>query len=139
MTDQQAGFEIHGRFYPMPTTIKGRDPIVIKEVSGMTFREFAEASDDPSSAFDPGVVITWVAIAVWRANPGWSRATLLGYIGDLDFDAIKGVGANEEEGAPAGPPAPAGEQVLPTSPTALNGSQESHMPPPSPMPSGLPG
>jgi hypothetical protein len=46
----EAGFEIRGRFYPMPEAFRLCDPVLVEELTGMKFAEFAEALDEMGEA-----------------------------------------------------------------------------------------
>lgn len=91
------------------------DPVLIEQVTGMKWAEYAARVDDmvKTQAEDPIAVLGLVAVAMWQAHPDWNvreaakRATMLA-ISDLEFVAPDGGDR---------PPVPAeGRSLSPTSP-----------------------
>lgn len=98
----EAGFVIGGEFYPTPTSFKMGDPVLIAELTGMTFPDFAEALGDEDRAGDPSVFVGMIGVAVWRRYPRWSRARVVAYVQQIDLEALTFHGGEQED--EAGPP-----------------------------------
>lgn len=125
MADERPGFEIDGRRYPFPESFRLGDPVLVAELSGMPFPEFAEKLQDEEERKDPAVLIGLVGVAVWQGNPRWRRARVVEYVQQIDtegFEAFGGDGEDEPEGldegavelppvAPADEPAPSNESL----------------------------
>lgn len=139
MAVDDPGFEIDGRLYPMPQSFRLGDPVLVTQLTGLTWPQFAEALDDPDRQQDPVILLGLIGVAVWQGNHGWTRDRAARYVELLDIGAVQ-VHAPPVE-APSVPPVvpgegPAGSSV--TSPETLNGSQESPSEVTPPY-SGLPG
>lgn len=137
----QPGYMIEGRFYPMVTQYKHGDPILIHEVTGLTWEEFADLlaeAGEEGARPNPIVNTALIAVAVQRKYPTWSRRRVGDYINNLDLGAeeIVGIVAPEGDDAPI-PPAESGEN----SSTSDDKSKRSPASPSSPSPtsSGDPG
>lgn len=109
----EAGFEIGGRFYPLPAAFRLGDPVLATEVTGMGWDEFVQAMQDETG--DPRVSAGLVAIAVWQGNPTWRRDKVVRYVEQLDLAALDFRASDGEQGDDAGPPEP-------TTPTSEPGS-----------------
>lgn len=93
----EPGFSIGNDFYPFPSSFRLGDPVLVAEVSGLAWNDFAEMLDDG----DPRTLAGLVAVAVWQKNPSWRRERVLRYVESLDMDALEFQGEPE---ADAGPP-----------------------------------
>ncbi len=108
----QPGYLIGGHFYPVPTSFKVGDPILVQDVTGLSWEAFVDllpSEDDPDeTSLDPVVQAGLIAIAVWHGNPGWRRDKVVRYTLGLDMDAIEPVGPDVDDEAEEGetrPPA----------------------------------
>jgi hypothetical protein len=102
---EKPGFEIEGRRYPFPESFRLGDPVLVAELTGMSFPEFAEALDDPDRREDPAILIGLIGVAVWQGNPRWRRDKVIAYVQQIDlgeFEAFGG-GAEDEQLPPAEP------------------------------------
>lgn len=114
--DQQtAAFEINGRTYPVPTSFRLIDPVLVREITGLEWDEFVErmGGDDDgveedvaaeAASADPVAALGLIAVAVWQAHAGWSREKVKRYVGRLDISAVSFHGV-EDDDPPAGPAA----------------------------------
>jgi hypothetical protein len=145
MADQEAGFNIWNTFYPWPTSIRTVDPVLVVELTGMDFVDWAEALDDADAAVrNPVIRLGLIGVAVWQANPRWKRQRVVDFLSQLENSEIEFVGGEEvEESPPAESPVAesslGAEDNSPTSPEKSNGSQVPPAEPSSPTSSGLPG
>jgi hypothetical protein len=102
--EEQGGFTIEGRFYPWPESFRIGDPVLIRELTGYEWEDFAARLDD-----GPGMdmLAGLVGVAVWQGNPRWRRDRVLEYVQRIDIAAIDfpEVASN---GGDAGPPEPTG-------------------------------
>lgn len=114
----QPGFQIEGRFYPFVQQYKHGDPILIHEVTGLAWDEFADLlaeSAEEGARPNPIVQTALIAVAIQRQFPGWSRRRVSDYVRNLELGAEEIVGIVEGEAASNGngdapvPPAGSGE------------------------------
>lgn len=101
MTDAPK-FRIAEKDYPVPTSFRLGDTVLISEVTGLSYDEFTQLLQS-SEQGDPVVLTGLIAVAVWQANPTWKRDRVVRYVEQIDIESI---GADEPEDDP-GPPAPA--------------------------------
>lgn len=101
----EAGFVIAGEFYPTPTAFRLGDPVLITELTGLIFEQFAEAIGDEDRAGDPAVLIGLVGVSIWQKHPRWKRERVVAYVQQLDLSDLTFQGGSEED--EADPPAPA--------------------------------
>ena len=154
----QAGVEVYKRFYPWPTSFRLGDPVLVKEVTGMTWPEFtaaldaqnraiadAEEMDDEPPQADQVVLAGLIAVAFWQGNQQMSRDKARRALERIPIEEIELIDEETEDSPPAGA---AGEPPSTTS-SASDGSPEdsarTETPPvsisdgTSPNGSGLPG
>lgn len=118
MEHSEPGYMIAGMFYPMPTRYRLGDPVLVTELTGMDFIEFAEALDDPRNYENPVIQIGLIGVAVWQKYPRWKRVRVVEFVqaieqNSVDFEA----GASTAGPDDLIPPADAGQgSSLPTSP-----------------------
>ena len=106
------GVEIYKRFYPWPESFRLGDPVLVKEVTGMRWPDFAQALDemDPEEAPDQVVLAGLIAVAFWQGNPLMSRDKVrrtLERIPMEEFEIVEGDEGPVE--GDASPPAEGGE------------------------------
>ena len=141
MTDEtnsdQPGFEIAGRLYPVPQGFRLGDPALVREVTGMSFADFAEALDDERSRRDPVIQLGIIAVAVWQQHPTWRRERVARYVEALEISGLRFVGG----GADAIPPAASTAQATNSDASSLSASASpaATSAAPSPHSSGDPG
>lgn len=78
------GFNIGSDFYEFPTSFRLGDPVLVGDVTGMEWNDFAERLDDK----DPRTLIGLVAVAVWQKHPSWRRDKVVRHVESLNFDAV---------------------------------------------------
>lgn len=83
MTDEP-GFEIAGEFYKFPVTYRLCDPVLVAEITGLDWEEFAERLDNK----DPRVLPGLLAVGVWQKYPRWKRDKVVNYVQTVEFDAL---------------------------------------------------
>lgn len=113
----EPGFEIGGETYPFPQGFRLCDPVLVAEVTGMSWMEFAELLDDQ----DPRTLAGLIAVSVWQKNPRWKRDKVIHFVEGLELDAIGFAG--DAGGADVTPPEgeagnitkPSAEQLMPIS------------------------
>lgn len=97
MSDEP-GFEIGGEFYAFPQAFRLCDPVLVAEVTGLSWIEFTELLDEQ----DPRTLSGLVAVAVWQKNPRWKRDKVIQFVERVELDAIGFSGSAAEDDA--GPP-----------------------------------
>lgn len=91
-------FQIDGTDYPVPQAFRLGDPVLVAEVTGLSWAEFAELLDEGSG--DPRAMLGMIAVAVWQTNPGWKRERVRRMVEALSMDSVEFVGAEDDEGNP---------------------------------------
>lgn len=122
----QPGFNIGDDFYPIPTSYRLGDPVLVTEVTGMQWNDFAELLDSG----DPRAMIGVLAVAVWQQHPAWRRDKVVRYIEQVDMDSLSAVGVDAEapvppteaDGSATTGGSPATSTPTPDGPAASDGS-----------------
>jgi hypothetical protein len=130
----RSGVEIYKRFYPWPDSFRLGDPVLVKEVTGMKWPDFAQALDDQNQAIeeaeemgteppspDQVVLAGLIAVAFWQGNPTMSRDKARRALERIPMDDIEVVDGDEGE-ADVGPPVEGGDQAAQTTPSSESGS-----------------
>lgn len=91
----QPGFHIGNDFYEFPTKFRLGDPVLVAEVTGMAWNDFAELLDSG----DPRTLAGLVAVAIWQKQPTWRRERVLRHVEGLELDALEFTGADDVEEA----------------------------------------
>ena len=135
MPDQD-GFEIYKRFYPAPSRFRMGDPVLVKEVTGMSWPEFTAALDvmeqdyaalveqGRADEFEPDhiLMLGLMAVAFWQGNAAMGRAKVVRAIERIPIEEVEFIASDAEEEVDAGPPeGAAGEPPNTTS----SGSEDS--------------
>ena len=135
MADQD-GFEIYKRFYPAPTRFRMGDPVLVKEVTGMSWPEFTAALDamerDYSALVEQGnadefepdhiLMLGMMAVAFWQGNPSMGRAKVVRAIERIPIEEVEFIASDADDEVDVSPPGvAAGEPPSTTS----SGSGES--------------
>jgi hypothetical protein len=130
---EDASFEIEGVTYPMPQSFRLGDPVLVAELTGMSWMQFVDALDDPDRREDPVVLLGLIAVAVWQGNARWTRERCARYVQNLDIASVKVHAGDDDDDPPPAPgvdPEPAasdsgGVDLSPPSQSTSNGSAES--------------
>lgn len=142
----EEGFEIYDRFYPSPKRFRLGDPVLVREVTGMSWPEFARGLDamaDDYAAFveqgredeyepDQVLIVGLMAVAFWQGNKQMSRAKVVRAVEQIPLESVKYVAGNE--GDDASPPDGAAGQPPSTTSSESDVSPEapaSTSPPPA--------
>src|SRR3990167_4750442 len=101
--------EINGELYPIPQAFRLGDPVLVRELTGMDFVDFAEALDDEARRADPVLQLGIIGVAVWQKHPTWRREKVARFVSTLPIEALKFIGGDddEESASPPGDGAPA--------------------------------
>ena len=113
----EAGYQIGKRFFPFPASFRLGDPVLIRDLTGMSWEEFVNAmpdEDDPDAIGDPVVMLGMLGVAVWQTNPTWRRDRVVKYVQNVMIEDVEAVGIDDEEGVEEGDAGP---------PVVTNGSQ----------------
>lgn len=97
----ETGFEIGDAFYPLPKAFRMGDPILVEEVTGLTWSEFSDRMEDPEG--DPAVMLGMLAVAIWQTNPRWRRERAARFAENINIENVKFLG--DEPEPDANPPA----------------------------------
>lgn len=117
----QATLVIFEKPYPIPTDYRPLDAVLIYELTGMEFVEYLEALDDDNK--DIRAIPGLLGIALWRANPDWSRGQVMKSVlrvGSGDW-RLEGGDTLEADAIPPSEAAGAAEDTLDTSPPSSSG------------------
>lgn len=153
----QPGFQIEGRFFPFVQSYKHGDPILIHEVTGLSWDEFADLlaeSAEDGARPNPIIQTALIAVAIQRQYPTWSRRRVAQYVNNLELGSEEVVGVDlpsdeAENGSGPLPPTESGEsssssdetsKPLPESPSnpspTSSGDPGSEQPTPASLPTG---
>lgn len=139
MSEQQDGVEIKGKFYPWADQMRLVDPILVREVTGLSYQEFLSAwqemageiadADEGEVEVDPSVLSGMIAVAVWQQHPDWSRVKARQFIERLSFDDVKILGSEDEPDGEADPQMgvagdSSGSNISSTTPSESNAQQD---------------
>ncbi len=91
---QEAGFKIGDDFYPVPDHFTLGDAVLVKEVAGLEWEEFA-AQLDGDGGTSARTLIGLVAVAVAHGEPRWSRDRVLSFVGAVDLRTFEQVEGDE--------------------------------------------
>lgn len=135
MPEQQDGFEIYGRFYPIPESYSLADPVLVRQVTAMEWPEFIEANAEMEEAYrsareageeapeaDAIVLAGIVAVSFWHGNRQMSREKVRRVIERLKMEDVEFISAGEDD---ADPPAPTEVAFGETPSMTSNGSDAS--------------
>lgn len=100
-------FLIDGRSYEVPTTFRLADTVLVAELTGLDFEEFGERLEEDSAGLIG--MIGMIGVAVWQANPKWSRSKVRSFVEQIDIDSVNFEGV-DAAGGDDGPPSQAGEE-----------------------------
>ena len=128
----EEGFVIGDRTYPFPTAFRLCDPVLVTQLTGMSWMEFVELLED-SDRQDPASMAGMIGVAVWQGHPKWSRDRVVRFVEQLDMEAVT-VQGGETEAAEVVPPS---EAVEP-SPSPLSPEGSSRAPVFPSEPTGTP-
>lgn len=120
----ERGFVINEKLYPFPSSFKVTDPVLVKEVSGLSWDPFiAAATGDEEWLTENGapdeaiVMVGLIACAVWHVNPRWPRAAVVRFVQNLDEGDLDVVGADLPPEVSPGEAPPSATTVTSTGPT----------------------
>lgn len=111
---EKPGFKIGGAFYAAPATFRVGDAVLIREITGMAFPDFAEALDDDERRKDPVILAGLIAVAIWQAKPMMKREKVVKLVEQIDFESLNFQGGDDEiesVGGDAVPPVAAGAEL----------------------------
>jgi hypothetical protein len=118
---EEAGVRLGGDFYPFDVPIKTTDGRLIREATGLSFREWAQALN--AGEFEGVLGLTACSIA--RSHPDWRRDDVVHYLESFDMDQFQEI--LPKTGVKESPPAQ--EEVSETTsskqPTTSDSDQES--------------
>lgn len=92
----EPGFSINSEFYPLPTGFRLGDPVLVSEVTGLDWQDFAELLDNG----DPRATTGLIAVAVWQKHPGWRRDKVVRFVESLDVTSLQFDGGSDDAGPP---------------------------------------
>lgn len=97
----QVGVQIGSHFYPLPTTFRLGDPVLVEELTGLTWADFVERLPDEDAPDDmpedPVSMLGLIGVAVWQGNPTWRRDRVVRFVTALAMDKIEITGPEPEE------------------------------------------
>lgn len=100
MAEGQDGFEIRGRFYPWAQQMRMLDPLLVTEVTGMSYNDFLQVwqgtLDGDEVDVDPVVMNGLIAVAIWQQHTDWTRARVVKFMERLAQEDLDLTGSEEE-------------------------------------------
>lgn len=98
------GVEIYNRFYPWPSSFRLGDPVLVREVTGMSWPDFVAALDtfEDEDTPDQVVMAGLIAVAFWQGNPQMTREKARRAIEKTPQDKIDIIEGDEESPPPLG-------------------------------------
>ena len=154
----RSGVEVYKRFYPWPSSFRLGDPVLVAEVTGMTWPEFTSALDAQNQAIadaeemggeppqaDQVVLAGLIAVAFWQGNSQMSRDKARRALERIPMDDIEMIDEETEDRPPAGaagePPNTTSSRFAdsPEATARMEIHQDSTSDETSPNGSGLPG
>jgi hypothetical protein len=96
---EDSGFLIADEFYAFPSSMRVVDPILVDELTGYSWGEFAQLLDEQPDELDVRTLVGLVGIAVWQKNPKWARKKVVEFVSQLDFDALNFTAPEVEDDA----------------------------------------
>lgn len=128
----EEGFVIGDRTYPFPTSFRLCDPVLVSQLTNMSWHQFVEMLEDAKDGSqDPASMAGMIGVAVWQGNPRWTRDRVVRFVEQLDMDSVEVVAPDEVDAVPPpeaaspSPPSPDQSTAEPAStsePTATPGS-----------------
>ena len=120
----QDGLMIYSKFYPWPSSFRIGDPVLVREVTGMSWPEFVAALDniDEEEAPDQVVLAGLIAVAFWQGNPQMTREKARRAVEKLPQDRVEII--EGDEGDDVVPPAEAAGEPPSTSSSTSGDSPE---------------
>lgn len=133
----ESGVLIHNRFYSWPQSFRHGDPVLVREVTGMSWPDFLSglqaqeqmirekrtAGEDVVEAdIDAVIQVGLLAVAFWQGNPMMSREKVRRAIERLPQEAVEYVDGDEEDDER--PPEVAAGEPPPTSSSGSGDSPE---------------
>jgi hypothetical protein len=115
----QPGVEIYKRFYPWPDRYRLGDPVLVQQVTGMSWPEFSAAREAQEELIfekkergeelvdgdvDQVVLAGLIAVAFWQGNPQMTRDKARRAIERTPMEDIELIDGDDEEEADARPP-----------------------------------
>ncbi len=127
---QQEGFEIYNRFYPSPQRFRMGDPVLVREVTGMEWPQFASGLDAQGEEYrslleqgredefeaDQVLLLGLMSVAFWHGNSQMSRFKVVKAVERIPIEEVKFIAGDEEVDADD-PPAQTGVDGSLPSPT----------------------
>lgn len=95
----ELGFEIYGKQYPIPTRFRMGDPVLVREVTGMSWPDFIAALEtmEADQTEDSVCIAGLMAVSFWQANPQMSRDKIRRFIERLWQEDASLVGGEEDD------------------------------------------
>lgn len=100
MSEDRNGFEIDGEFYEYTERTPLMAATLIREVTGLMYAEFEQrrvAMFEEGHTLDPEILCGMIAIAVSRKHRDWSRAKVVKFMEDHDWEDVEAFGEEDEE------------------------------------------
>ncbi len=91
---QEAGFKIGDDFYPVPDHFTFGDAVLVKEVAGLEWEEFA-AELDGNGGTSARTLIGLVAVGVAHSEPHWNRDRVIQFVLAVDLRTFEQVEGDE--------------------------------------------
>lgn len=92
----ESGFVIGEHTYPFPTSFRLCDPVLVSQLTGMSWMEFVELLED-SDQQDPATMAGMIGVAVWQKNPRWSRERVVRYVENISMENVEVVSEDEDD------------------------------------------
>ena len=110
-------FKIGEQVFPIPTSYRLGDPMLVEDLTGLKFDQFAERLDEQNVLLaerqaridageseednppptDNAVLLALVGVAVWQTNERWTRDRVRRFVERIDFADLVTEGGDDEE------------------------------------------
>lgn len=103
ISQQEAGFDFQGKFYPWKLSDTGKDLLLIDRITNMPVDEFFALAEDEEADLRGSVLLAMFATSLRAGNPSWSVERVYRTVMDLSLSDDIEILDDEEDAAEAVP------------------------------------
>lgn len=137
---EQEGFEIYNRFYPSPQRFRMGDPVLVREVTGMEWPQFAQGLETQGEEYrslveqgredefeaDQVLLLGLLAVAFWHGNQQMSRQKVAKAVEKIPIEEVKFIAGDEDDADPPAVTGVGGSPLSTTSSASADSPEEVH-------------
>lgn len=98
ISQQEAGFEFKGKFFPWKLSDTGKDLLLIDRITGVPVDEFFAMVEDDDVELRGSILLAMIATSLRAGNPTWSVERIYRTVMDLSLGEIEMLGLDDEGG-----------------------------------------